>query len=441
MNFKRAFHIFTLVVLVAFGFLASPGPVSGAALFVTTFADEFGPDYGTGCSLREAIWAANNDTPYGGCPGGSGADTITLKPGLYKLERSGTDDTATAGDLDITQSLTIIGAGMKDATTGSVIYANQAEFSDRIFHIIKPVGATLNVSISNVRIQGGYTNQVRGGGGILIEGATVNMYRVFLSGNFASRQGGGITNYNGSTLKVSFSIFTANNTGSVGGAVYNVGNLTLENSILVSNSANGNGGGLDNGTGSTAVVRNTTITKNITDTMLEEETDAGGISNAGQLTLINNTIAENDGIGLLVESTAKTTIANTILASNSRVNCARRTSTVSVTSSGYNINHGSGALPKNKVVCGYSGPGDSTANPLLSPLFYDESVTQTFGFSDKNSPAVDAIPPANTNCPTTDQRMHGRWADGNEDGKVGCDIGAYELGGDLFVNHMPVLGR
>ena len=36
---------------------------------------------GGACTLVEAITAANTDTATGGCPAGSGADTIVLPPG------------------------------------------------------------------------------------------------------------------------------------------------------------------------------------------------------------------------------------------------------------------------------------------------------------------------------------------------------------------------
>jgi CSLREA domain-containing protein len=52
---------------------------SAATITVTTTDNELdNPGPGAGCSLREAIWAANIDAAYGGCPAGAGADTIVL---------------------------------------------------------------------------------------------------------------------------------------------------------------------------------------------------------------------------------------------------------------------------------------------------------------------------------------------------------------------------
>src|SRR4051812_6297743 len=74
------------------------------------------------CTLRAAIMQANF-TP--------GANAIVIPPGTYTLKRPGNDDNAVVGDLDITKSLTIQGAG-SDQT---IIDGNGAVTSDRVFHI------------------------------------------------------------------------------------------------------------------------------------------------------------------------------------------------------------------------------------------------------------------------------------------------------------------
>jgi len=51
-----------------------------------------------GCSLREAVIAANATVI---------ADTILLPSGAYTLTRAGEDDLASVGDLDIFHDLTI----------------------------------------------------------------------------------------------------------------------------------------------------------------------------------------------------------------------------------------------------------------------------------------------------------------------------------------------
>ena len=66
---------FALILLT----IQLPQPVYAAALGVDTLVDE-DADPGTGCSLREAMIAANTNADYGGCvgAGGYGDDTITF---------------------------------------------------------------------------------------------------------------------------------------------------------------------------------------------------------------------------------------------------------------------------------------------------------------------------------------------------------------------------
>jgi CSLREA domain-containing protein len=80
---KRLFLFFSLTALVAAVTLyVLPTPVVRAATInvTSTSGGTGGPD----CTLRDAITAANTDTPAGGCPAGSGADTIVLAAsGVY----------------------------------------------------------------------------------------------------------------------------------------------------------------------------------------------------------------------------------------------------------------------------------------------------------------------------------------------------------------------
>ena len=74
------------------------------------------------CSLREAIIAAN---------AAPGADVITLPAGTYTLSRSGVDNTAVNGDLDVTGPLTINGAAQ--ATTIIEAGSSSSTAIDRLF--------------------------------------------------------------------------------------------------------------------------------------------------------------------------------------------------------------------------------------------------------------------------------------------------------------------
>ncbi len=82
--------------------LVSPLPVAGssrqavgAIITVDTLSDEYN-DGDDGCSLREAIRAANLNGPFGGCTRGTeiGDDTIVLSdlpgsPDIFLLTRTG----------------------------------------------------------------------------------------------------------------------------------------------------------------------------------------------------------------------------------------------------------------------------------------------------------------------------------------------------------------
>ena len=103
-----------LVVTLALAGILSAGvpPAARAADIgnVSTTDDELNVD--GDCSLREAIQSANTDTAVDACAAGSGADVITLGAGTYVLALAGSDENANAtGDLDVTEALTIIGAG------------------------------------------------------------------------------------------------------------------------------------------------------------------------------------------------------------------------------------------------------------------------------------------------------------------------------------------
>src|SRR6476646_5626626 len=82
--------------------LAAAAPTSAATFTVTKTADTNDGACNADCSLREAIIAANAT---------AGLDVITVPAGTYTLTRSGVDNNAANGDLDVTDPLTINGAG------------------------------------------------------------------------------------------------------------------------------------------------------------------------------------------------------------------------------------------------------------------------------------------------------------------------------------------
>ena len=151
-------------------------PAYAATITVNTFDDELNGD--GDCSLREAIQAANTDTPVDACTPGSGADTITLPAGTYTLSIAGAGEDANAtGDLDITDDLTIIGANARL----TIIDGNGL---DRVFEVFD--GTT--VHISDLTITGGSGDRDSFGGGIFNSG-TLTLTNVSVSDNRTSEGG------------------------------------------------------------------------------------------------------------------------------------------------------------------------------------------------------------------------------------------------------------
>ncbi|MGZ0170505.1 MAG: beta strand repeat-containing protein, partial [Planctomycetales bacterium] len=132
--------------------------------------DRSSADLDGNSTLRAAIMEANSQP---------GADSIVLLPGTYRLTIAGQDENDTrSGDLDITETLTIIGAG-----DGSTII--DAAGLDRAFHVI--AGASLN--LMGVTVINGDADL---GGAILNQGV-INIENSTIT-NSSARLGGGIYN-------------------------------------------------------------------------------------------------------------------------------------------------------------------------------------------------------------------------------------------------------
>src|SRR5262249_43967267 len=144
---------------------------------------------------------------------------------------------------------------------------------------------------------------------------------------------------------------------------------------------------------------------------------AGGIGNAGSLTLVNSTVAGNvsgstiAGIG----NFSQTTLVSTIIADNPRGgNCAGPITT----DGGYNI--------EDAATCGLTAATSlSNTNPGPDPggLQNNGGLTPTIALV-LGATAVDAIPVGINGCGTTlttDQRGVARPFNG------ACDVGAFEL--------------
>lgn len=269
---------------------SAPVTVVDVITSVNTFLDD--NTVNGNCTLREAIRAANENVSVDACPAGNpGLDVIVLSAGTYTLTITGDgEDATTTGDLDITESLNLLGSG-----SGNTLVWGGPAFGDRIFHNL--VGTSI---ISGMTIGNGTVTLQNGGGVWNSDNLTLN--NTIVTGNLADLNGGGIWNNSG-TLLVSNSVISNNdaiqfNGGGIGNSF---GNVNLINSTVINNDAGEQGGGIWND--NILTLNNSVIQENATNGTLNTHGGAGIYNNDGTATLINNTrvisnIATRQGGGL-----------------------------------------------------------------------------------------------------------------------------------------------
>jgi CSLREA domain-containing protein len=402
-----------LLAAALFAGLAAVLPTSvarAATITVNTTNDEVNND--GDCSLREAIIAANTDTAVDACPAGSGADTIRLPAGNYVLSIAGAiEDAAQTGDLDITEDLTLTGAGRANTTI-------DANGLDRVIQIF---GST--VEIAGVTLTGGNTNPQAGSGIYLGAGGalTLNASRVT---NNASQRG-----IYALSSAVSLNVINSRIDNNVGGGIYTLAPTTIVNSVISNNNDDSSGGGIYAEV--TLTIVNSTISGNSADT------HGGGLLSNSTTQLYNVTIANNtadsdangvgEGGGIFVNS-GTLTVRNSIIAGNfdNSPSTQHPDCSGTLTSQGY-------ILVENTTLCTIVGSpfGNITGvSPDLGPLQNNGGNTLTHALL-AGSPAIDAGNPLgcadeNSIDLTIDQRSYARPIDGDGDGNARCDMGAYE---------------
>lgn len=221
-----------LIFVVSFVFIS---PAYGATLFVSTLVDENNPPSGdTGCSLREAVIAANTDTAYGGCPAGSGTDTIRLAAATHIL--------SSGFELNVTSPLII--DSLSGDPTNTFIQAAAAVNTamHRVFNI-SPAG-NLTLNDLTVRYGGMGIFPITGGGGIYNDG-TLRLDNTIIRDNHATA-GAGV--FSTGTLTVTGRSQITNNTAALlGGGLYVTGNTDIEGISVISDNTATSGGGIYQG--------------------------------------------------------------------------------------------------------------------------------------------------------------------------------------------------
>ena len=377
-----------LAVGSALAALLLVAPSANAATFTVDSIDD-APDASTGvpacataapvrCTLRAAIQQANADP--------ASADEIIVPAGNYALTLAAGDENAAAsGDLDVTGSVLISGAGA-DATIVRQTVA------DRVFDIRQLQTASSPIEIEGIGITGGQLGGLR----TFTTFTKLVIRDTSIFDNQNTTVGGGLDLLDravGFPVAITGSTISGNSAPSGGGIHVDDGaEMTLENSTVSGNTATGasGGGGI--------------------------LTDLSNGSPQGTATLTNVTVTANSasaGPGGAFRNDGTITVRNTIVSGNTGGNCA---GSQPLTQQGNNIENGTS--------CNLNINGD----PQLGALADNGGGTQTHAIP-AGSPAVNAAvgcPP-----PAQDQRGISRPQDG------ACDLGSYELVPSKTVPSVP----
>ncbi|MEW5985447.1 MAG: choice-of-anchor Q domain-containing protein [Chloroflexota bacterium] len=343
----------------------------------------------------------------------------------------------------------------------SLITGNSAGYNGGGVHIEGQFGS---VTIRNSTISANYS--VQDGGGIangslefVIEGSTVISNTAAASAPIGiSHGGGGLYNSLNGNFTITGSTFSgnqalagaggglyldngdiisntviANNTAPAGGGVYfDSGWVTVYGSTIAGNVAlAGDGGGIRNG-GYTLDLANSTISGNTA-------SGFGGGLYSGFASTNNVTIVENVagvGGGWYYVGTTEPVIKNSLVANNTAPTGPDCSGFV-MTSAGYNLLGNNNGCSFTPTVGDQVGTPADPIDPLLGPLQDNGGPTWTHALL-QNSPAVDAgnsqgCTDEESQLLPTDQRGYPRPVDGDGDGQVVCDVGAYEFSDPGFV--------
>lgn len=332
------------------------------------------------CSLSNEIIAANTDADAGGCPGGSGADTITLTRDIILREELP----------PVTSDITIEGNG-------------QSISGDGKFRIFAVDGGKL--TLKNLTLTEG-RGSANGGAVWLKDSAELIVLNVFFSHNRAERGGAIATGGADSAIIISQSRFMQNAADGGAGAIYiGGGKVEISDSVFWENSATAPGrawkqeGGAISMNGGQLRVFNSSFHDNQANHGGAFNFE-GGKSELSHLTLMNNVSTYNGGDGLQQRG-GSVFLRNSIVAGGGiGKDCRGEYAELSG-----NFSEDGSCSP------GYRGDarlGELTGSPGHFPLL-------------DGSPAIDAADARY--CLETDQVGRARPQGG------GCDIGAIESSG------------
>lgn len=251
-------------IAAAAALFAMPGAAGAASIAVTG-----------ACTLSDAISAANADAATGGCPAGSGADTLVLA--------------ASSTTLLSTESLPAISSVITIEGHGARIERAAGAAPFRLISVTATGNLTLNdLTLANGSVTGSAGGAVRSEGRLVLNRSTV-------TGSRSTGAGGGIAVVSGS-FELNDSTVSGNTAGGNGGGLIlgsgESGQITsaIRNSTISGNVSNGNGGGLNmrvRSDGLLQTIDHSTISNNRSGSL------GGGIHSTDTLTITNSTISGN----------------------------------------------------------------------------------------------------------------------------------------------------
>ncbi|MEX0753578.1 MAG: choice-of-anchor Q domain-containing protein [Actinomycetota bacterium] len=344
---------------------------------------------GGDCTLRAALMESNAL---------AGAQTVVVPKDVYHLTVTGAGD---AGDLDVTDDLTIQGRGSTVRWDVAVPLASR----DRILHLVGPSGQDVLVTIRDITLRQGRLSDLPGAG-IAAEEAvgqlTADLEHVALVGNVivgttSQAIGGGLFVGAGTDVTLTDSTVAGNEADRGTGIFVSTGTLRVERSTISGNA--GRVGGIV--TFGTLLLLNSTVSGN-TSTI-----GGGGVAVSGGAAAISQaTIANNDGADV-TQTTGAMSLQNSIVGGACSL------------TGGANSSFGGNA--ESGDTCEFLDDSDrQDATVALKPIADNGGPTLTHALGT----ASDALGLANgsfhVGCSDTDQRGVPRGGDP-------CDSGAYEL--------------
>ncbi|WP_336167512.1 CSLREA domain-containing protein [Acinetobacter sp. 161(2023)] len=462
-NYKKAF--LALAVIAAMPLFAD---TTNGRIDVTTFADEDGENTDA-CSLREAIKTAELRKSYGGCTvidtRESTQKSIQLKAGTYTLTK----------ELVPNVNIAIFGADPVDWQNKSVLtndYPAQIALQTHInaqgkSRIFNTTTYKQPLSLNNTSLENGVTT---GQGGAIYAGADLSLQNSQILSSQAVSGGAIYLASPDITLSLNHSLLQYNNAtqgsvlsmGCFSDTVYAPRTITLLSNSIIRNGDINSASTFEFCGKPQAALTNNTIAKNIANSangsIIKFTGDTNNpantssiLSSSSSLTLLNNTIVENNANStFLYDKLGTKKLSFNLLAYNAGsyackylLGAAAEEKSVGLIL-GFNALDWSSAtgkcdLPKESLPDGHTNIDISIQafSTLLNPLV--EPATAYTGFlpiyypkdiaSDKD--LIDVDKDGKGSCATTDQRGLNRLADGasyyQSASRNSCDIGVVEL--------------